>query len=362
MKPSLVEHLVCPTCRAPVTLTERTRDGEEIMEGFLRCTCGIEYPIIQGVPRMLPPELLPSLRDDYPEFYRQRTVQRVARANGNGTGDDDADVKRRTQEAFGYEWTWAADYHAVNFTDWLPEQRDPKSLFDGRMGLEIGCGAGRHSAIAATYAREHFAVDLSRAVDSAFARNRNLPNCHVIQADAFRLPFRPATFDYVFCLGVLQHLPDPERGFFALAQQPRRDGILLVNVYQASRPVMLFLLELARKITTRMPNPMLRLVSVGAGYVDYGLFIAPWQRLQKTRLGRMLRAVVPERIQEYAKHDLHTCVTDWFDRLSCPVKKHYKQEDLRRWYERAGYDQVSVTPYWKAFWNGYGQRTAGAQV
>jgi len=353
MKASIAQHLVCPACQSTVELDERRREGDEIMEGFFRCRCGLEYPIIQGVPRMLPPQLLPGLKQDYPDFFREHAARSVA---GNGAKSRDAEVKRKTQEAFGYEWTWAADYHAVNFADWLPTGCDAQELFAGRVGLEIGCGAGRHAAQTAGLAQEHFAVDLSRAVDSAFARTRDLANCHVVQADAFNLPFRPGEFDYVYCLGVLQHLPDPEGGFYALARQPRDRGILLVNVYQASRPVVLALLEVARKITVRLPNPVLRFVSVAAGCVDYGLFIGPWRRVRSTGLGRALQRVVPERIQEYAKHDFHTCVTDWFDRLSCPVKKHYKREDLRRWYERAGYADVTVTPYWKAFWNGYGRR------
>jgi len=187
------------------------------------------------------------------------------------------------------------------------------------------------------------------------------------QADVFHLPFLPQTFDYVYCLGVLQHLPDPEAGFYALARQPRPDGTLLVNVYQASRPTVLFVLESIRKVTTRLPNAMLKYVSVGAGCLDYGLFIAPWRRISATRLGRVMRPLVPERIREYAKHDFDTCVTDWFDRLSCPLKKHYKREDRYRWYANAGYADVTVTPYWKAFWNGYGKRRedrsqAGATV
>lgn len=355
MKATLVQHLVCPACQSSLLLEVVRRDGAEIIEGYLRCECGIDYPIIGGVPRMLPPALLPTLQQDYPEFFRAEGNRERANANGKAESRD-VQVKRKTQEAFGYEWTWAADYHATNFSDWLPAGCDAQTLFGGRVGLEIGCGAGRHAAQTASLAREHFAVDLSRAVDSAFARTRSLPNCHVIQADAFTLPFRPGKFDYVYCLGVLQHMPDPEGGFYQLARQPRERGVLLVNVYQASRPFVLFALEAARKITTRLPNPVLRLLSIGAGCVDYGVFIAPWRRLSATRLGRLLKPVVPERIQEYAKHDFHTCVTDWFDRLSCPVKKHYKREDLQRWYERAGYADVTVTPYWKAFWNGYGQR------
>lgn len=92
--------------------------------------------------------------------------------------------------------------------------------------------------------------------------------------------------------------------------------------------------------------------------LDYGLFIVPWKRLKATSVGTLIRPVIPSRIDAYAKYDFHTCVTDWFDRLSCPVKKHYKREDVVRWYAMSGYSEVTVTPYWKAFWNGCGRKPA----
>jgi SAM-dependent methyltransferase len=354
MKVALHRYLVCPRCQGSLELRVFRVESVEVMDGYFHCGCGTAYPIIEGVPRLLPPDLLPSLEDDYPEFFRRY---------GRGEYHDRdqtavTDVKRRTQEAFGYEWTWSADYHADNFRDWLPEGFDAEQGFRGKLGLEVGCGAGRHAAATARIASEHVAVDLSRAVDSAFARTRSLPNCYVVQADAMHLPFPERTFDYVYCLGVLQHMPDPEAGFYALAKQPRPGGILLGNVYQASRPVMLFLLECVRKITTRLSPATLKHVSFAAGILEYGLFIGPWRQIRATRAGRWIRPLVPDRVDESAKDDFETCVTDWFDRLACPIKKHYRREDLVRWYANVGYTQITVTPYWKAFWNGYGRRPA----
>jgi len=354
MKESIQRLLVCPGCRSELALEVLRSDGEEILEGFFSCACGARYPVIGGVPRMLPNDLLVGLEEDYPEFFRTHRPQ--AGAAGD-VRTQTTDKQRRTQKAFGYEWTWADDYDADNFSDWLPDGFEAETLFRGKVGLEVGCGAGRHAARTSSIAAEHFAVDLSRAVDAAFERNRDVPNCHVIQADAFNLPFRERTFEYVYCLGVLQHMPDPEAGFQALAKQPKAGGVLVANVYAATRPVSQFLLEVARKITTRLPHSLLKVLSIAAGYFEYGIFIGPWRWLRSKRLGRWLRPIVPERIDRYADYDLHTCVTDWFDRLSCPVKKHYKREDVFRWYRTAGYADVAVTPFWKAFWNGYGKRT-----
>lgn len=302
---------------------------------------------------MLREHLCYHLRSDYPEFFTRYETHFHARDNNEKTR-----VQRRTQEAFGYEWTWAADYDADNFADWLPNGFAAEPLFSGKVGLEVGCGAGRHAERNSRYAQTHFAVDLSRAVDSAFTRNRTYGNCHIVQADAFSLPFRPGSFDYVYCLGVLQHIHDPPTGFRALAQQPKPGGILLTNVYQAGRPLTVGMLNLIRKISTRLSNENLRRISVFAGYLEYGLFVGPWKVLKSTPFGAALRPFVPTRINEYAKHDLKTAIVDWFDRLSCPVKIHYHREDLLQWYAECGYDEIVVTPYWKAFWNGYGRRNA----
>lgn len=352
MKEACLRLLVCPLCHGTLECDPRTRDDGDIMEGFLRCACSAVYPVIKGVPRMLPQHLLIHLTADYPEFF-----EKYAEFRPGSREKAEREVQRHTQEAFGYEWTWAADYHAQNFGDWLPEGCTAEQLFTGNVGLEVGCGAGRHAFQNSALAREHFAVDLSPAVDSAFEKNRSRPNCYIVQADSFHLPFRDGTFDYVYCLGVLQHMHNPPEGFRALSKKPRAGGVLLVNVYQASRPMLIGALNVFRRLTTRMSNNWLRRVSVTCGIVDYWLFVAPWKALRHSSFGRSIERFVPGRIREYARHDYHTCVVDWFDRLSCPVKEHYTREQLAGWYQEAGYERISVTPYWKAFWNGIGTRS-----
>jgi len=348
MKESLLKYLICPLTKGSLDLEVKKVEDKEIIEGFLKSTSGNEYPIIGGVPRMLPPHLLQHLPKDYPDFYTKYRPDLIKEAK--------VDVQRHTQEAFGYEWTWAGDYSAENFNDWLPQGFTPEGLFKDKLGLEVGCGAGRHAERNSQIAREHIAVDLSRAVDSAFPRTRNRPNCHVVQADCFNLPFKEQTFDYVYCLGVLQHMHNPPEGFQALAKQPKKDGVLLINVYQSSRPILIAALEGLRKVTTRMSNESLKKFSEFCGVIDYYFFIAPWKLLKNSLFGRIVKPIVPGRIDEYARHDFHTCVVDWFDRLSCPVKKHYSDKQLASFYEQAGYRNIVVKPYWKAFWNGYGEK------
>lgn len=51
------------------------------------------------------------------------------------------------------------------------------------------------------------AVDTSGVVEAAQA-NVAAP-IHIAQASLLRLPFRPGTFDAIYCFGVIQYTPDP---------------------------------------------------------------------------------------------------------------------------------------------------------
>jgi uncharacterized protein len=57
VRPDLLEILRCPVCRGTLALEVRTRDGDEIVRGTLRCAkCAVEYPIEDGIPDLLPPD------------------------------------------------------------------------------------------------------------------------------------------------------------------------------------------------------------------------------------------------------------------------------------------------------------------
>ncbi len=50
--------LACPICKGDLRLEVEEENEEEIVSGKLICTkCGTEYPIEDGIPNMLPPEL-----------------------------------------------------------------------------------------------------------------------------------------------------------------------------------------------------------------------------------------------------------------------------------------------------------------
>ena len=58
MRHDLMEILACPVCKGELTLTVEQEDGEKIIEGSLHCAaCDETYPISEGIPNLLPPDL-----------------------------------------------------------------------------------------------------------------------------------------------------------------------------------------------------------------------------------------------------------------------------------------------------------------
>jgi SAM-dependent methyltransferase len=203
------------------------------MDGTLTCSSNHAFPIREGIPRFVP-------RDNYANSFGFQW-KRFAR-----TQLDDELLQPISRHRFFEETRW------------------PKRL-NGQLILEAGAGAGRFTPHAASTGATVVSVDFSEAIDVARRNNRSLPNVHYVQADIRRLPLRDASFDKVYCFGVLQHTPDPKAAFEALLPVLKSGGEIIVDIYRLSWKTLLTGKYYLRPITTRVPaRPLFGLVS---GYV-----------------------------------------------------------------------------------------------
>lgn len=54
----LVQILACPRCKGELKMEVMLAEGDEVISGRLDCvTCNLSYPIDNGIPNLLPPEL-----------------------------------------------------------------------------------------------------------------------------------------------------------------------------------------------------------------------------------------------------------------------------------------------------------------
>ncbi len=93
----------------------------------------------------------------------------------------------------------------------------------GKLVLDVGCGMGRFAEVATRWGAHVVGIDLSLASEVA-ARNLADRTATIFQADVFKLPFAPESFDYIYSIGVLHHTPDCEQAFKVLSKAVETRG------------------------------------------------------------------------------------------------------------------------------------------
>jgi SAM-dependent methyltransferase len=202
MKKEHLKYLQCPECGKSLSIESSSEtESNRIHEGTLICrACGRTFPVKGGVPRFVP-------SDNY------------------ATG-------------FGLQWNRHAATQLDSHTG-LPLTRDrffkatgwPKQM-TGETILEVGCGAGRFTEQVTQTGAMVVSLDYSSSVDANYQSNGHRDNVLIIQADAYKMPLAKASFDRVFCLGVLQHTPDVRKTFLELPKYLKVKGSLAVDVYR----------------------------------------------------------------------------------------------------------------------------------
>ena len=58
MRKDLMDILACPMCKSELELKIDEEEGDEVIKGSLNCSkCNEAYPIDDGIPNLLPPDL-----------------------------------------------------------------------------------------------------------------------------------------------------------------------------------------------------------------------------------------------------------------------------------------------------------------
>jgi SAM-dependent methyltransferase len=328
MKSGLLAYLRCPACQESLRLdATQTRDAE-IVEGTLSCQqCGVAYPVRRGIPRLLKPGISAE--------------------------------KARTARAFGWQWqhfTQTDERYAEQFLGWIAPVGP--GFFKDKIVLEGGCGKGRHTRrIAGWGAQDVVAVDLSDAVEVAFAATCGLPNAHVVQADIFRLPLRRA-FDYAFSVGVLHHLPDPREGFKSLVSKLKSGGHMSAWIYGAeNNRWIVSLVNPVRRVTSSMNRRALfhlSKVPAAAVYLSTKLIYAP---LNQSGSGKKLARHLfyndyLNYISRFDWREQHSIV---FDHLVAPTAFYISREEFEEWWRDVGAQDVVINWHNQNSWRGFGR-------
>jgi len=329
---------------------------EEVIEGRLISEDGREqYPIIEGIPRLLPQEYMGEIWKRYPLWLKRygTACHSVQSRFSNG----DIKVQRQTAQKFSREWQ-TFDKMLHDFDGVFRQYFDlvDLDLLGDKTVLDAGCGMGRWAFHIAPKTNRVIAFDLSFAVEPAYSNCYGQGNVQVIQADIFHLPLQSRCVDFIYSLGVLHHLTDPYGGFLSLRRLLSRGGKLLTYVYYnlENRPTyfrtMKKAVDLLRQFTAHSPASL----SYPIAFV-----VAFWIYLPLIWFGGLLRGMgltnVDHKIplyQTYKGKSLHLILNDAVDRLTAPIEKRYSREEIARWFSGAGFCNVRFSnspPYWKSY-------------
>jgi SAM-dependent methyltransferase len=320
MRESALRLLRCPNCRGELKLgavTERAQDGH-IMSGRLSCGQGESFEIVRGLPRLLP------------QGVAGESVETAAR--------------------FGAEWETFRHLGSYD-EEWLRNWLDPLGPgdFAGKTVFEGGCGKGRHTIIAARWgSAEIVSVDLGAAAWVAFDHTRALENVHIVQGDLCHPPVAPGAFDVAFSVGVLHHLPEPRKGFNALAKVVRSGGRLAIWVYglESNEWIVRFVNPVREKMAARMPTKLLYWLSLAPSAA-----LAAWVRLYKSDAlaARLPYAAYMKRLAEIPLREVHCIV---FDQLVTPIAYYLPEEEVRSWFGNGCFNDVRISWHNQNSWRG----------
>jgi SAM-dependent methyltransferase len=300
MKLSIVESLRCPACTGGLTATAKTENGAEVHEGKLDCSaCGAIYPIIRSVPRFVE-------SDSYADaFSFEWNVHRTTQVDSQ-TGKTDSADRLRKSLAF------------------------PLEQLQGKRVLDVGCGTGRFAEIVLKYGGTVVGVDLSLAVDAAYKNMGEHPRMHILQADVFRLPLRPESFDLIYSLGVLHHTPNCRKAFDQLPQYLKPSGTIAVTVYTGANKYYVAATDFWRRWTPRLPKQLLyKLCHVAVPL--YYLYKIPGLR----QVGMGIFPINMDPRWQWR-------VLDTFDCYSPTYQSFHSYPEVFEWFESAGLRDLRI--------------------
>lgn len=288
LDPALAAILVCPETGAPLAW----RDG------VLVSATGRQYPVRGGIPRFV-------ASDDYV-----------------GSFSFEWNTHNRTQlDSFTGAQTAEAILTAK--TGLCPAD------VAGKLVLDAGIGAGRFTDILSRWGAKVIGIDLSYAVEAAYANFHDRPNVLVVQGDIGRLPLADESIDIIISIGVLHHTPSTERYFQALVPKLKRGGRIAIWVYPDSG-------EFAVRrhwipFTSRLPA---RAFYEWCRWIVVRIHSDPGRRWVQ-----LLRRLFPFSEQDLG---LENDILDTFDAYSPKFHFTHRPEDVARWFADAQLQDISI--------------------
>lgn len=292
-RPDLMSLLCCPECHSSL---------EKQPEAYACSTCPKIFPVVRGVGRFV--------------------------------------EAHNYADSFGYQWQAFSktqlrpEFSASNFLSKTGLKVDD---LKGKLVLDVGCGMGRFADIATRWGATVVGIDLSNAAEVA-ATNLAGRDFVALQADVFSLPFRPESFDCIYSIGVLHHTPDCEKAFRVLPHFLKPGGSIAVWLYSGYNNWYRFsdqYRKLTHRLSVRKLHALFRVLVPSLYWLDRGLRAVPL-------VGQSVAGLVHHVLPVNLSTDPELRVLDTLDWYSPKYQSKHTYEEVFRWFESSGLEQLTV--------------------
>ena len=336
-----LKHIICIHCGGELVTDNKI---ERIDNGLIKCTeCGVEFPVINYIPRLLKDELLlncltfyyddhiksnPKLLAFYNKFFENIPKKEINKFKK---------LKLKTQETFGYEWKiWKKlpEYAENHFMEVM--QIDPK-YFNAKVGWDPAVGMGRFLASAIEAVGDNgfmIGSDLSFAVDQAFERCKSSSNVLIVQADLYTDIIKNNSLDFAYMIGLIQHLTEPKKGVERVFSKVKKDGYFVGTYYdQPDKKDYLIRMVIAtiifmRIFTIKLPLPIVLFISRMFALPSYLFFKLPTFILKKFKYIQDMDELYPTHQTQKRKPDFDLLAHNWFDHFTPPIINFFSVDEI----------------------------------
>ncbi len=337
---SLLNFLRCPTCQVKLSCialeTQPQAEGGEVLSGLLHCTAAAHwFPIVHGIPRMLPDAVLEhwsTLQKLIPQPVPPSLEPLIASLKSQKT----VGYHQATRDNFSREW----DHHELGGRTWgitladrvqwffLDSLNIQKEDLVGQLMLDAGCGNGSQSVAYTALGLEVIAVDLSSGLEKGYAYRRlhagaRPEHVHFVQGNLQHPPLAPNTFDIIHSAGVLHHTPNTRTTFRALRPLLKVGGTFYVWLYKYEK-IVTPTVNAIRALSTRIPP---------SSFARIARFMA----LPFMGFCQALNALG---IRKYSGMSRREAALALMDIFGAPYAYYHSYDEVFGWYKAEGFGEV----------------------
>jgi SAM-dependent methyltransferase len=190
----------------------------------------------------------------------------------------------------------------------------------GKDVLDAGCGSGEYSCWLASRGARVVGIDLADGTlreAREYAQKAGLSGARFEKRSVLQTGFPDASFDLVYCTGVLHHTPDPFGGLTELYRVLRPGGKVLISLYNRFG----FLPREARRRVARF---------IGGADLD-----------RRVLWGRRLFLLTAARLAKAERNDPQAALYDYF---AIPHETLHSIGEVLGWFDRLGLEYTGSFP------------------